>query len=137
LNTEKKVDDYYYFDVEKNRYGEMIWAAVKKGDRESIYQLRRSYVREYRDVMPTLTANMGDGGHNVPTIVDEWGLRKLTPEECARYQGFEGDFADLPKDLGRPQLYKQIGNSVTIPLVEKLAHGCAEMLQDKTLVRRA
>lgn len=131
-----RADDYYYFDIVQNRYGAMIWEAVKKGNRDSIYQLRRSYVREYRSVVPTLTANMGDGGHNVPCIVDDWGLRKLTPLECARLQGFEGDFASLPADITRPQAYKQIGNSVTVPLVQKLAMGCAELLEDKSAVRR-
>ncbi|AXQ27480.1 DNA cytosine methyltransferase [Solimonas sp. K1W22B-7] len=136
FDTKERAEDYYYFDVVNNRYGAMIWAAVERGDRSSIYQLRRSYVREYRTLVPTLTANMGDGGHNVPVIVDDWGLRKLTPRECARLQGFEGIFASMPEDLTRPQAYKQIGNSVTVPLVEKLAIGCAELLEDKSAVRR-
>ena len=30
----------------------------------------------------TLTATMGTGGHNIPIIIDNYGIRKLTPIEC-------------------------------------------------------
>lgn len=136
FDTSERADEYYYFDIVNNRYGAMIWEAVEKGSLQSVYQLRRSYVREYKAFVPTLTANMGDGGHNVPVIVDDWGLRKLTPIECARLQGFVGKFAELPPDITRPSAYKQIGNSVTVPLVEKLATACAELLEDKSAVRK-
>jgi DNA (cytosine-5)-methyltransferase 1 len=136
FDTHSRADDYYYFDTKNNRFGALIWESVSKGDPNSVFQLRRSYVREYKAFVPTLTANMGDGGHNVPVIVDSWGLRKLTPSECARLQGFEGDFATFPDETTRIQRYKQIGNSVTVPLVEKLAKGCIRLLEDKSLVRR-
>jgi len=135
FDTSTRADDYYYFDILNNRYGSMIWEAVERGSRDSIFQLRRSYVREYATFVPTLTANMGDGGHNTPVIVDRWGLRKLTPIECARLQGFEGLHAQLPSELSRPQAYKQIGNSVTVPLVEKLATACVQILEDGKIRR--
>jgi DNA (cytosine-5)-methyltransferase 1 len=137
FDTGEKADDYYYFDVVSNRFGAMIWNSVQKGSKDSVFQLRRSYVREYRNFVPALTANMGEGGHNVPVIVDDWGLRKLTPDECARLQGFEGDFASFPPDVTRVQKYKQIGNSVTVPLVEKLALGCAQLLEQASITRRS
>jgi DNA (cytosine-5)-methyltransferase 1 len=136
FDIETRADDYYYFDTENNRFGALIWQSVSKGDRNSVFQLRRSYVREYKTFVPTLTANMGEGGHNVPVIVDDWGLRKLTPEECARLQGFEGKFAAFPDETTRIQRYKQIGNSVTVPLVEKLARSCIRLLEDTSIVRR-
>ena len=57
---------------------------------ETVYQWRRVYVRENKNnVCPTLTANMGTGGHNVPLILDnENNIRKLTPKECLLLQGF-------------------------------------------------
>lgn len=136
FDTQSRADNYYYFDTTNNRYGALIWETVSKGDRSSVFQLRRSYVREYKTFVPTLTANMGEGGHNVPVIVDDWGLRKLTPLECARLQGFEGEFATFPDETTRIQRYKQIGNSVTVPLVEKLAKSCLKLLEDKSTVRR-
>ena len=70
-------------------------------------------------VCPTLTANMGTGGHNVPIIKDKKGIRKLTPLECARIQGFPMNFK-LP-NLADSALYKQFGNSVTVSVVELVA----------------
>ncbi|WP_429997452.1 DNA cytosine methyltransferase, partial [Mycoplasmopsis bovis] len=59
----------------------------------SIYQWRRKYVRENKNgVCPTLTANMGTGGHNVPLILTKKGIRKLTPRECFNFQGFPSSF---------------------------------------------
>ncbi|MFH1608945.1 MAG: DNA cytosine methyltransferase [Patescibacteria group bacterium] len=86
----------------------------------TIYQWRRKYVRENKSgVCPTLTANMGTGGHNVPIVIDKKGIRKLTPRECARIQGFPDNFK-LPK-IADSYLYKQIGNSVSVPVVYRIA----------------
>ena len=58
-------------------------------EHHAIYQWRRKYVRKNQSgVVPTLTANMGEGGHNVPLVKTEYGIRKLTPKECFRVQGF-------------------------------------------------
>ncbi|HUQ21190.1 MAG TPA: DNA (cytosine-5-)-methyltransferase [Gemmatimonadaceae bacterium] len=137
LDTRKKQDDYFYFDIKKNRFGAMIWHRVQQGDPTSVYQLRRCYVREHKSFVPALTANMGDGGHNVPVIVDRWGIRKLTPGECAAFQGFVGRGASFPKLVSRNQSYKQIGNSVTIPLVQKLAAACRSLFENPALFRRS
>ena len=72
---------------------------------------------------PTLTANMGMGGHNVPIILinkKKDRYRKLTPEECFRFQGYKNT-SKLPNNVANGQLYKQAGNSVTVPLITKLA----------------
>ena len=66
-------------------------------------------------------ANMGDGGHNVPVIKDRWGIRKLSQRECARLQGYEDASFHIPEGMAARKVYKQIGNSVTIPLVQRLA----------------
>ena len=86
----------------------------------TVYQYRRVYVRENKKgVCPTLTANMGTGGHNVPIIRDKSGIRKLTPRECARFQGFNDIL--LPDSLVDSKLYYQIGNSVTVPVIRRIA----------------
>ena len=113
---EKNVAEKYYYN-DKPLY-EKIKDDVKKEGK--VYQWRRKYVRENKSgVCPTLTANMGTGGHNVPIIKDKKGIRKLTPLECARIQGFPMDFK-LP-DLADSALYKQFGNSVTVSVVELVA----------------
>jgi|TARA_Y100000310_G_C20686069_1_gene819084 DNA (cytosine-5)-methyltransferase 1 len=115
---EKKVDDRFYYGESAYMYNEL---KKHMKSRDTVYQWRRQYVRENKsDMCPTLTANMGTGGHNVPLIIDDWGFRKLTPRECFRFQGYSDSFK-LPKDVSTSQLYKQAGNSVTVPLIERLA----------------
>ena len=78
--------------------------------------MRRVYAREkYGQLCPTLTANMGTGGHNVPFLKDRWGIRKLTPCEAARLQGFS-DSNLFPDGLSNAQKYRLIGNSVCVSL---------------------
>lgn len=97
--------------------------------RDTIYQLRRIYVRENKsNLCPTLTANMGTGGHNVPIIRDEYGIRKLTPRECFNFQGYPQDFI-LP-NLSNSKLYVQAGNSIVYPLVKAIAKNIIRVLDD-------
>lgn len=111
-------DDSYYLD-EHNRYYKMMRDTVE--DRRAIFQLRKYFVREKeRDVCPTLTANMGLGGHNVPFIFDRKGLRKLTEYECLALQGFPPSYK-FPEQVPRFKRYQQVGNSVVPPLVRILA----------------
>ena len=112
-----QVDDKYYYN------GKPLYEKIKNDviDETSIYQWRRKYVRENKNkVCPTLTANMGTGGHNVPIVKDKRGIRKLTPRECANFQGFPKEYK-LPQNMVDSQLYKQLGNSVTVSVVESIA----------------
>lgn len=121
----EKQDDYYYYR-EDSRYYEQLNDSILSN--ESIYQLRRTYVRENKSmVCPTLTANMGTGGHNVPLIRDDHGIRKLTPRECFNFQGFNNEFK-LP-NIARSHLYKQAGNSVTVSVVNRIAEEIANVLE--------
>ncbi|MCK5788066.1 MAG: DNA (cytosine-5-)-methyltransferase [Chlamydiia bacterium] len=84
------------------------------------YQIRRVYLRELQNC-PTLTANMGTGGHNVPIIRTTSGqIRKLSTRECFNLMGFPEDFK-LPINMSNTQLYKQAGNSVVVGVVEQIA----------------
>jgi DNA (cytosine-5)-methyltransferase 1 len=114
---EKDVDKSFYYSSKFKKY-----TLLKNGikDPNTIYQWRRVYLRENKNgLCPTLTANMGMGGHNVPLILDNIGIRKLTPRECARFQGFPEKYK-LPK-LANSALYKQLGNSVSVPVVRSIA----------------
>lgn len=111
------VDEKYYYN------GKPLFEKIKNDINEvgEVYQWRRQYVRKNKkSVSPTLTANMGMGGHNVPIIFDGKKIRKLTPRECARIQGFP-DTYKLPVNLADSKIYKQIGNSVSVPVVERIA----------------
>lgn len=113
---EKTVPEKYYYNGKP--LFEKLKDFVKKEGR--VYQWRRQYVRENKSgVCPTLTANMGMGGHNVPIIKDRKGIRKLTPMECARIQGFPSNYK-LPA-IADSALYKQLGNSVSVPVIQAVA----------------
>ena len=81
------------------------------------------------NVCPTLTANLGTGGHNVPLIFTKQGIRKLTPRECFNLQGFPSNFK-LPS-LANCHLYKQAGNSVIVPLVKRIAENILIILEER------
>jgi DNA (cytosine-5)-methyltransferase 1 len=123
---EKNVDQKYYYE-EKPLHERIKDDVVNEN---TVYQWRRKYVRENKkSVCPTLTANMGMGGHNVPIIKDKKGIRKLTPLECFRIQGFPKSFS-LPKDLSDSALYKQAGNSVTVTVLEAIAKEMKKAIED-------
>ncbi|MDQ1858308.1 DNA (cytosine-5-)-methyltransferase [Chryseobacterium sp. WLY505] len=129
LIIHEKVDDKFYYGKDKYMY-HMLEETMTKED--TIYQFRRQYVRENKsNVCPTLTANMGTGGHNVPMVKTEFGFRKLTPRECFRFQGFPDDFK-LP-EIANSHLYKQAGNSVSVPVIERLAGKIFDVLESNTL----
>jgi len=120
-----KQDDKYYYSKEHKYYPELKKTMLSK---DTVYQWRRVYVRENKSqVCPTLTANMGTGGHNVPLIKDDFGIRKLTPRECFAFQGYEVDKFILP-NLANSKLYKQAGNSVTTTLVERISKEIIKLL---------
>ena len=110
------VNEKYYYE-NKPLYDQLKSEVVK---RNTVYQWRRRYVRENMNgVSPTLTANMGTGGHNVPIVKTDNGIRKLTPRECFRLQGFPDSYV-LP-EIADSHLYKQAGNSVTVTVIERIA----------------
>lgn len=123
LETHEVAREFYY----DNRYD--CFSEIQKTikSRDTIYQWRRQYVRENKsNACPTLTANMGTGGHNVPLVMDDFGIRKLTPRETANFQGFPKSFK-LPT-LANSKLYHQFGNSVTVPLITKIARQMIKVL---------
>lgn len=124
---EKNVDDKYYYKPTDKFIYPKLKEFVKRKDR--FYQYRRIYVRENKSgACPTLTASMGMGGHNVPIIRDDKGIRKLTPRECARLQGLPESFV-FPENQTDNHLYKQIGNSVTVPVIARIAENIRAALE--------
>lgn len=106
-----------FYDERMSHIEEIRAGVVSKN---TIYQWRRQYVRENKSNMcPTLTANMGTGGHNVPLILTDDGIRKLSPKECLNFQGFPAEY-QFPKNIADSAKYKQAGNSVVVPLIRKV-----------------
>lgn len=133
IDFDNKVEEKYYYT--KGKYKDEIYNALIEGmdDEHSVYQWRRRYVRKNKSgVVPTLTANMGEGGHNVPLVKTKYGIRKLTPKECFNVQGFPKDFK-LPKKMSDARLYKQAGNSVCVSVIEAIAENIAKALKEEDM----
>ncbi len=125
IDYKSKVEDRYYYTDSCKFYPKLVEMMKSK---ETVYQWRRVYVRENKNnVCPTLTANMGTGGHNVPLILTDNGIRKLTPKECFNIQGFPSKFI-LPNEMANTHLYKQAGNSVVVPVIARIAEKIKEIL---------
>ncbi len=75
-------------------------------------------------ISPCLTAKMGTGGNNVPIIVNT--MRKLTEQECLRIMGFP-KWYQIRKNYS--QSYKQIGNSVIVPILTAIAERLTHFLE--------
>lgn len=129
--TREKYPHYFVTqeEFENSDKGNRIDLSEQVNEMYQFYQCRRGmYVRKnMSDVCPTLTANMGTGGHNVPLIKVADGVRKLTPAETFKLQGFPvGNGYVLPtkhkgKAYSDAQLYKQAGNAVSVPVITMLA----------------
>jgi site-specific DNA-cytosine methylase len=71
--------------------------------------------RPSADVFPTFQKEAGD---QHPCVATQYAVRRLTPKECARLQGFPDDYLDITY-RGKPAAdgpkYKAIGNSMAVP----------------------
>lgn len=127
IDFNKKVEDKFYYTKNNCTFYDVLKSEVK--NRDTLYQWRRVYVRQNKsNLCPTLTANMGTGGHNVPIILTKFGIRKLTPKECFLFQGYPLDF-ELPTNIAQSHLYKQAGNSVVVPVIKRLATEIIKAIQ--------
>lgn len=136
--TKEKYPNYFMTDEEFEKSDKTVKINLDEQANQmyEFYQCRRGmYVRKNQSgVCPTLTANMGTGGHNVPLIKVKDGIRKLTPAETFKLQGFPvGNGYNLPTNInGRTypdsQLYKQAGNAVSVPVIQMLANEILKML---------
>lgn len=128
IDFSAKVNEKYYYRKNKQPFYDELAKYVTSSD--TIYQWRRQYVRENKShVIPTLTANMGTGGHNVPLIKTFDGqIRKLTPRETFNAQGYPSKYK-LPESLSNSALYKEAGNSVVIPVIKRIATNIAKAIE--------
>jgi DNA (cytosine-5)-methyltransferase 1 len=95
-------------------------------------------IRMFEDVCPTLASQMGTGGNNVPMVAQALqtdgflrsgssfgtdkpqssrNIRRLTPTECERLQGFPDGWTNNVSDTQR---YKTLGNAVTVPVIQAI-----------------
>lgn len=136
-------------------YGEKISPPLLSSQKTAVLienhsqNCRGSEVKD--DVCPTLTAAIGTGGNNTPFVIENpsedtvtaFGeaardykdppivvkaksiVRRLTPLECERLQGFPDSWTEGESDSAR---YKALGNSVALPCVDYIMSGIADLL---------
>ena len=122
-----KVDKSFYLDCNSRQYCKMKQSI---DDNNQIYRFSDYGIQKSKDgICFTLKANMGTWYNRVPIIRDDFGIRKITPNECLALQGF-------PKDFSFPEIpinstYKQCGNSVVVPLIRQIAENIIKALGDE------
>ncbi len=118
-------DSMYYYTPESRLYRDLMSKVI---DKEAIYKIRDTGVtKKPYYICPTLTANMGTYPDRVPVIIDDFGIRKITPYECLALQGFPSNFRfpNIPLNSA----YKQCGNSVAVPVIRRIAENICSVLQ--------
>lgn len=109
--------DSYYMDSHK-KWNEMVEFMT---DRKRIYRFTDWGMSKGREgICPTLLAAMGSPYERIPFFYDAFSIRKITQREAARLQGFPDTF-EFPLKKTPKQVYKQIGNSVCVPIIKMLA----------------
>ena len=121
----EKVDDCFYLPENTPLYKKIAEAIT---DDNQIYRFSDYGIQKSKDgICFTLKANMGTWYNRVPIINDYYGIRTITPEECLRLMGFPRSFkiADIPLKSA----YKQIGNSVCVPVIKLLAENILGLIR--------
>ncbi len=125
IDIRTKQNSIYYYDVLDPFYPYLI-SKVKRKD--AIYRVHDSGIHLAKSrTCPTLTASMGSRKNMVPLIIDDYGYRKLTLRECLDFQGFPAHFY-FPKTITIEDAYKQIGNSVCVPVIRRIAEQIQKVL---------
>lgn len=118
-------DARYYYDSSSFWYDDLVKTVV---DSKAIYKINDYGVSAKKYfVCPTLMANMGTYPDRIPVLKDNFGVRKLTPRECLALQGFPAEFTfnGIPMNSA----YKQCGNSVTVPVIKRIAEEIFRVLR--------
>lgn len=116
--------EIYYYEASHIYFSDLTKIVT---DKQAVYKINDSGVspKKYY-VCPTLLANMGTFPDRVPVVIDDYGIRKITPLECLALQGFPESFKfpNIPLN----NAYKQAGNSVCVPLVKRIAQNIVMVL---------
>ena len=119
-----KHDDSYYYNSSSFYYEDLKKIVTDKNALYKIYDSGVSKKAHY--LCPTLTANMGTYPDRVPIVLDDFGIRKITPYECLALQGFPKDYR-FPK-IPMASAYKQCGNSVVVPVIRRIAENIMKVM---------
>lgn len=123
INTSNRVDDKYYYQPGTGKYRKLFEFI---NDDKQLYRFSDWDIQSSKEgISFTLKANMGTYYDRVPIIKDQYGIRRIMPEECLTLQGFPRGFK-LPDTVPESEQYKQIGNSVVYSVISLLLSGMEE-----------
>ena len=69
------------------------------------------------NVSATMTADMAGPTHSGPKVMQDMAVRRLTPTECERLQGFPDDYTNIKENCPDGPRYKALGNSMAVPVM--------------------
>lgn len=125
LKRDTKKHKVYYYGTDDPFY-QYAKRFVKRND--SIYRVYHDSIKITQNRMcPTLTASMGTRDNQVHLVSDDYGIRKLTVQECLDFQGFPEDFR-FPHTITVNDAYTQIGNSVCVPVIRRIAEQIMKLI---------
>ena len=126
LDRKQKKHDIYYYSAEDPFYKDASKIVTR---RDSIYRVYHDSIKVTQNCMcPTLTASMGISKNQVPLVIDDFGLRKLTLQECLDFQGFPKEYY-FPNSITIDDAYKQAGNSVCVPVIRRIAEQIKKVME--------
>jgi len=124
--NECNISDIAKSNIEKYLKLHKKYEEIKSNSLLLAYEIRKSRCSfRFDNLSPTLTAKMGTGGNNVPIFVNE--MRKFTTREYLRIQGFPESYKITANTA---QSYKQIENSISVPVVKLLAKEIIKHLEN-------
>lgn len=127
INRHIRQKEIYYYS-ENDPFYDRVLNKVKRTD--SIYRVHDSGIHIAKNqTCPTLTASMGTRKNRVPIILDDYGYRKLTVRECLDFQGFPKEYT-FPKGTTLEEAYAQIGNSVCVPVIRRIAQQILKVMEE-------
>lgn len=128
VDRSEQKDDYYY---KSGMFLDKLRGIVN--NKRVIYRMFDSTPKPLKSgICPTLTASMGMYDNSVPVLLDDYGIRMLTLRECLDFQGFPSVFS-FPADVTVQEAYKQIGNSVCVPVIKRIGRQISELLSSQTI----
>lgn len=125
IDTKNKYIKYENSEI-CNKNIEMHISKVKNKESKYTlaYEIRPSRCQfRTNGISPCLTAKMGTGGNNVPVVVEL--NRKLTERECLKLMGYPETY----KIGSGSHAYKQIGNSVIVPILTSISKNIVDLLK--------
>lgn len=126
IDDENDYNDYAISNIAKANIEKYLFKVKDKTSKYTLaYEIRPSRCQfKSNGISPCLTAKMGTGGNNVPVVVEL--NRKLTEKECLKLMGYPDDYK-----IGKgSQAYKQIGNSVVVPILSAIAEKLVRIIKE-------